>query len=287
MTARAERIAAAFRAACRDEIEAPKPGNVHVLSGGHRMTAADFLRSADAAVGPLAAPGARVGARILGAVEATFAAVGQNTNLGIVLLCAPLAMAAEVDTDDLRMALAKVLDGLDEDDAALAFRAIVRASPAGLGHDPFYDVREPATVTLKKAMAEAADRDRIARQYVSGFADVFDVGLPLLEQPQPQPADAKWATLRVFLTFLAMFPDTHIVRKYGPPAAEIVRETAAQFRKRLGVGRPSDNLIADLLFWDADLKAHSINPGTSADLTVATLFAHRLRNDLPSARNNG
>ena len=30
-----------------------------------------------------------------------------------------------------------------------------------------------------------------------------------------------------------------------------------------------------------------LNPGTSADLTVATLFAHRLTNSLPSAPNSG
>jgi triphosphoribosyl-dephospho-CoA synthase len=287
VTALAACIADAFKAACRDELEAPKPGNVHVFADGHRMTADDFLRSAEAAAGPLSTPGARVGARILGAVEATFAAVGTNTNLGIILLCAPLAAAAEADTDDLRMALAKVLDGLDQEDASLAFRAIVRAAPGGLGRTTVDDVHSPAKVTLKKAMAEAAERDRIAQQYVSSFSDVFEVGVPLLEQAQPQGTDAKWATLRVYLTFLATFPDTHIVRKYGAPVAEAVRQAAASFHERLAGGRPNDELIAELLFWDNDLKAQAINPGTSADLTVATLFAHRLRNVLPSSRNNG
>ncbi len=284
---RAERIAAAFLAACRDEIEAPKPGNVHVFADGHRMTADDFLRSAEAGAEPLSRPGARVGARILDAVEATFKAVGTNTNLGIILLCAPLAAAAEAGTVDLRMALAKVLDGLDQEDASLAFRAILRASPAGLGQIAFNDVHAPAAVTLKKAMAEAADRDRIARQYVSGFSDVFEMGLPLLQEARPQGTEAKWATLSVYLTFLATFPDTHIVRKYGAPAAEAVREAAVPFHQRLAGGRPNDEFIAELLFWDSDLKAQNINPGTSADLTVATLFAHRLRNVLPSSRNNG
>jgi triphosphoribosyl-dephospho-CoA synthase len=41
-----------------------------------------------------------------------------------------------------------------------------------------------------------------------------------------------------------------------------------------------------LLAYDRSLKERSVNPGTSADLTVATLFANRLRNILPSARNN-
>ncbi len=102
VTPRAEQVAAAFKWACLAELDAPKPGNVHVFAGGHRMTADEFVRSADAAAGPLSAPGARVGARILGAVEATFAAVGANTNLGIILLCAPLAAAADTAASDLR-----------------------------------------------------------------------------------------------------------------------------------------------------------------------------------------
>src|SRR4051794_10491606 len=106
-------IAAAFVAAGRDEIEAPQPGNVHVFADGHRMSVDDFMRSADAAAGPLTRPGARVGQRILGAVEATRAMVGTNTNLGIILLCAPLAAAAEIATTDLRAAVADVVENLD------------------------------------------------------------------------------------------------------------------------------------------------------------------------------
>src|SRR5262249_31547453 len=94
VTLPAEAIAAAFTAACHDELDARKPANVHVFAAGHRMTASDFVRSAEAAAGPLARSSARVGARILDAVEATLAAVGTNTNLGIILLCAPLAAAA-------------------------------------------------------------------------------------------------------------------------------------------------------------------------------------------------
>jgi triphosphoribosyl-dephospho-CoA synthase len=44
--------------------------------------------------------------------------------------------------------------------------------------------------------------------------------------------------------------------------------------------------VPDLLRWDAALKQRGINPGTSADLTVATLFAHRLRSILPPPRNS-
>lgn len=283
----ARQIAAAFEQACRDELAAPKPGNVHVFAGGHRMTAADFERSAAAAAGPLTAAGARVGARILEAVEATFASVGSNTNLGIVLLCAPLAAAAEPRRDDLRVSLAKTLVALDRDDAALAFRAIVRASPAGLGKSDRHDVFAPATVSLRVAMAEAADRDRIALQYVTDFADIFGLGERSLADALAVSLDLRRATSLTYLGFLAAFPDSHIQRKQGAETAEQVRREAAKLQAKTQAAHRLDDILPTLLDWDTTLKRAGVNPGTSADLTVATLFAHRLRSILPRARNSG
>ena len=280
----ADEIAAAFRAACRDELDAPKPGNVHVFADGHRMTADQFLRSANAAAGPLCAPRTPVGARILGAVEATAAAVGTNTNLGIILLCAPLAAAAERLPRDLRAEIARVLADLDLEDARLAFRAIAAAAPAGLGRVERHDVHAPPTVSLQAAMAMAADRDRIACQYATDFADVFTIGLDGLHATRPR--EPMWATVAVYLAFLSAFPDTHIVRKHGAATAEMVRGAAETFHARLRAAEDPAHLLRDLLAWDRTLKETEINPGTSADLTVATLFVCRLLNVLPSAGNN-
>jgi triphosphoribosyl-dephospho-CoA synthase len=297
-------IAAAFIAACCDELEAPKPGNVHVYAPGHRMTVPQFEVSAVAAAGPLCAPGARVGTRIRAAIAATVDAAGANTNLGIVLLCAPLAAAAESALSalakgtgpDLRDSLIRVLDSLDVADAGDAFAAIVRASPAGLGRAEQHDVFAPPQVTLKQAMAEAADRDRVARQYATGFADVFDVGIPLHVAAAARRRDRKAATLAVYLGFLSRFPDSHIQRKHGAAAAAEVRRTAQKFDAMLGNAEnsagPSDDFLsgdflAELLAWDDLLKAQGLNPGTTADLTVATLFCVRLQSVLPSARISG
>jgi triphosphoribosyl-dephospho-CoA synthase len=279
-------IAQAFIATCVDELGAPKPGNVHVLAAGPRKTVADFLASANAAAVPLTQAGARVGTRILAAVEASLAAVPRNTNLGIILLCAPLAAAAERGPRDLRAALAAELERLDVADAALAFKAIALAAPGGLGTAPCHDVRAPATVTLRQAMAEAALRDRIAQQYVSGFADVFDLGEPSLAAALAWSAEPKWATLAVYLAFLSVFPDSHVVREHGPAVGEEVRAHAGEFHRRLQQSGEPEALVPDLLAWDAALKQRGVNPGTSADLTVATLFAHRLRSILPPARNS-
>jgi triphosphoribosyl-dephospho-CoA synthase len=280
MTMRAAAIAAAFVAACRDELEAPKPGNVHVFADGHQMSVDDFVRSADAAAAPLTRPGARVGQRIFDAVAATRAAVGTNTNLGIILLCAPLAAAAEVATTNLRAAVADVLDSLDIADANLAFQAIARAAPGGLGHVERHDVHAPATVTLRQAMAAAADRDRIAHQFSTGFEDIFEPGLGGFRTAAARWLDPKWVALAVYLEFLARFPDTHIVRQYGIDAAADVRRGAIAFKRRLNGAEEPGVLLGDLLAWDRDLKARGLNPGTTADLTVATLFARRLNEHL-------
>jgi triphosphoribosyl-dephospho-CoA synthase len=286
VTARAELIAAAFKWACLAELEAPKPGNVHVFAGGHRMTPDLFIASAEAAAPPLSAEATRVGARIFGAVEATFAAVGANTNLGIILLCAPLAAAAEARTPDFRAALVNVLQSLDVEDAALAFRAIARAAPAGLGRSARHDVFERATVGLLQAMQQASDRDRIAKQYATYFADVLDVGLPAFEAAMRRYAGQQWATLATYLGFLSAFPDTHILRKFGSPTAEEVQRKASAFQRSLQATEQPTALLPELLAWDAALKADGVNPGTSADLTVATLFAYRLKCVLPSIRNS-
>jgi triphosphoribosyl-dephospho-CoA synthase len=286
VTSRTERIEAAFRWACLTELDAPKPGNVHAFADGHRMTVDEFVRSADAAAAPLSAKGARVGLRIHRAVMATFAAVGTNTNLGIILLSAPLAAAAERDSANLRNALHEVLQDLDVDDADLAFRSIVRAAPAGLGHSAQHDVFNPATVSLLQAMSEAANRDMVARQYATNFADIFDLGLPLFESVRHRRGDARWATLATFLGFLSAFPDSHIARRFGTETAHCVQGAALNFARMLQAAEQPDQVVPALLTWDAALKAKAINPGTSADLTVATLFAHRLRTILPSARNS-
>ena len=106
--------------ACRLELMALKPGNVHIHAEGHGMSVAQFLDSAAAIAPILATPGRRVGEAIRRAIEATRDVAGCNTNLGIVLLLAPLAAAAlcRDKGEPLRLRLARVLDGLSVADAA-------------------------------------------------------------------------------------------------------------------------------------------------------------------------
>ena len=129
-----DKIAAAFQAACRDELDAPKPGNVHVFADGHRMTADQFVRSAAAAAGPLtrarrarrsAHPRRRGGHRRRRSAP---------TPISASSCCAPRSRRPPSrQPSDLRGEVARVLDDLDVEDARLAFRAIATAQPGGIG----------------------------------------------------------------------------------------------------------------------------------------------------------
>jgi triphosphoribosyl-dephospho-CoA synthase len=272
-----ELVRSAYLAACRAELEALKPGNVHVFADGHGMTAADFELSACASVDAMARPRLALGSRIYHAVRRSKAATGCNTNLGIVLLCAPLAQAVFEGRDgSLRDRLRDVLARLTRRDAADVFRAIGLANPGGLGESRKYDVRRPARVTLLTAMAEARARDRIARQYVTDYADIFAFGLPRLRDARARWQDENWAAASLYLGYLGRFPDSHVQRKFGLAVARELRGRAAELDRRLLLAKKPAALKAELLRFDKELKSVGYNPGTSADLTVATLFAAAL-----------
>ena len=275
----------AYIDACRLELRALKPGNVHVASEGHGMTLAQFEASALASGAPLAAPSKPVGERIRDAVAATHAAVGCNTNLGIVLLAAPLMAAAErAGAGGLRSTLAATLAGLTIADATAAYDAIRLARPAGLGRADAQDVSTAPTIDLRRAMALAADRDRIARQYADGYDDVFAIGVRRLRGAHRAGETAEWAATCAYMDFLATFADSHIVRKLGADIAETVRGEAAALATRLGEAPRDERMIADLVAFDANLKSRGLNPGSSADLTVASLLALACEDMLAAGR---
>ncbi len=269
----------AFLRACELDVAVRKPGNVSLASPGHGMTAAQFIASAQAAATPLFAEGQRVGQRIEAAVAASWAAAGCNTNLGIVLLCAPIAAAVERFPDlALRPAIEAVLADLDRGDAAAAFRAIAFAQPGGLGDAPAQDVRRPPSVGLREAMGLAAGRDSIARQYANGFADLFEIALPQLPHVSSGPVTHA-AVQRVFLALAGHLPDSHIVRKHGEAVAQTVMSAAQRWRAQAEAGAELDAMPA-FTEWDSELKDSGINPGTTADLTVSALLLAALR-DVP------
>ena len=273
-----KQLAQAYKNACMGELQALKPGNVHAFSDGHGMTIQDFIQSADVSAAPIANAGYSVGERVFYAVEATQKAVGQNTNLGMLLLCAPILHAATNSQtgQSLWQQLQQTLNQLSVDDAAWVAKAIVLANPGGLGESTQHDVHDAPSVSLLEMMRSAQDKDRIAWQYANAFQDVVDFGVNLYADAMLKWENAAWATTALYLGFLTKYADTHVLRKHGQQVANVLVQEAKEIEASFWATSNPKLMQKSLLVWDASLKARKINPGTSADLTVATLLASNL-----------
>lgn len=278
--------AEAIRVACVAEAAAPKVGNVHPQAAFDDCDFAAFCAAAEAIAPILAAPMCGdggdsradqlpLGRRVLQAVTATRGVTSANVNLGIILLIAPLAEGGD------REGTARVLAGLTPADGADVFRAIRLANPGGVR--PLQEERstaaEPAgkqwdvtaesesPIDLVTAMRAAADRDRIARQYATDFADFFENVVPPVREELQCGEEIGEAIVRAQLRLMAAERDTLIERKCGAEIAEQARRRAA------GCCGPSwaPERRRELDRWLRS-EGNRRNPGTTADLIAATLF---------------
>ena len=260
------------------EVNSLKPGNVSCYSEGHDMIVDDFIKSAELTSPILCDQTLSVGERVLEGVRATMSEVGCNTNLGMLMLFAPLVRAAELGIASLQSNLGVVLRGLDVKDTSCIFEAIHHASPGGLGESEKYDVNKKLEIgtTIQKAMAEAKNRDLIAKQYVTGFIDIFSLGLICIEDFAVRWNSVEWAAVACYIRFMAEFPDSHIRRKYGLDVAEQIKINAAPIAKAFQGKNSPEDAAGMLMKFDEELKIKSVNPGTSADLTAASLLVYYL-----------
>lgn len=253
------------QSACAWEALADKLGNVNRRHDFADVTLVDFILSA-AAIAPVLAdvPSLGLGRSVLQAVRATRSVCATNTNLGLILLLAPLAYSIE------RAALTAWLDAAGVDEARLLVQAIREAKPGGLGRTAEQDVAEEPTLPVVPLMRLASQRDRIARQYANGFAEVFDEVVPDLRAGLGEGLNA--AICQAQLRQLARHGDSLIARKCGRAASEECRRRAA-----LAGADPSQRPALDS--W---LRAdgHRRNPGTTADLLTAGLFVLLARGEI-------
>ena len=264
----------AYQRACEIELQAFKPGNVSVYSPAHDMTVEDFILSAAVSADSVSNPAYSLGEKIYYAVKATRDAVGCNTNLGIILLAAPLMQAycQRQMGQSLRDSLQVVLANTTLQDAEWAFKAITLAAPGGLGKSEQQDVNQAPEVTLLEAMQIASPKDRIALQYTNGFKDIFDFSVLQYNRAFVLSGESSWSALSVFAELLAKFPDSHIERKFGSQYSEWIAAEMATLCEALNNAGTLDELMPMLHRLDQTFKAKRINPGTTADLTVATLL---------------
>lgn len=291
-------IARAAQAACIMEASAPKVGNVNRRHDFSDCLLEDFLLSAVAIGEPLGRVKAQgVGKTVLAAIQATHRVVPTNTNLGIVLLLAPLALAwSRLETGEKTAAGGKpselreswlremtdVLTGLTAEDTRYVYEAIRLANPGGIGQAQEYDVNleKSPEITLLEAMRLASDRDLVAREYVNRFHMVFEVGLPFLERVLNAGLPLPLATAETHLFILSQFPDTLIARKGGTSLSQEV-QVRAQMVWEKGGFRTEAGRVQTTAF-DAWLRegGHPLNPGATADITAAILFVLFLENGL-------
>jgi len=254
------------------EVTAPKPGNIHRGADFEDASYPDFIVAATL-VGPIMQRAVELplGQTVLASARATRAAVENNTNLGTVLLCAPLAKVPR--TISLAEGIGDVLANLSPQDARDVYEAIRVAAPGGLGKVEEADVADAPPEDLIAAMRMAADRDLVARQYANGYREVFGEVVPRLQRALGEGLPISEAIVLVQLQLMSEFPDSLIARKLG---AAVARESADRAARVLQLGRPGEEsydwALADFDFWLRGL-GHLRNPGTTADLIAAGLFA--------------
>lgn len=265
--------------ACLLEVSVPKPGNVHRGADFEDVTFLDFAISA-VAIGPAIESAHRtgVGPAVLAAVRETQRLVHTNTNLGTLLLLAPMAAVAR--DRPVREGIALVLNQLAAPDASAIYEAIRVAHPGGMGQVADMDIGGTAPENVLDAMRAAADHDLVAHQYTHEFATVFDEVVPNLVAHPGRDWSLADTIIQAQLRLMSRYPDSLIARKCGP---ELARESAARADRVLGSGDPGSSSYVDALgdfdFW---LRSdhHRRNPGTTADLIAAGLFVV-IRDGLP------
>ena len=265
-------LANLIHTACILEATARKPGNVHPQAAFDDLHYQDFVTAAEIVAPILAEAGTLgVGQAVFDAVEATHSQLGKNVNLGIALLIAPLA--AVPSGVSLDVGVGHVLQDLTRHDADMVYRTIQLVNPGGMGAVEAEDVSGPPSVTLLEAMRLAAERDTIARQYVDNFDLVLQAATPLLTETNDFHDRWEDAIVRLHLHMMAECPDTLIARKCGNETAQVSSRKAQDV---LDAGWPETEqgriLLAELDTWLRSDRNRR-NPGTTADLVAAALFA--------------
>ncbi len=287
------------------EVSANKPGNVNLTVGFEGTRVEHFLASAVAAApmfeeaaqrgiatreGKLKPSEVGVGERIKKCV-ADIAAwqSGGNTLLGTVLLFIPLAVAGgrtpmnrkgEFDLTKVRKNLKAVIESTTTVDAVNVYDAISIANPSGLNDAPDLSVTSADSkarlikenVTLFKVFQIAEGYDDICYEWVHNYPVTFDVAYPyLLDQLNGKRRGLTTAIVHTFLKVLAERPDTFISRKVGVNEARKVSDEASEVLKLGGVEtQKGRERIVQFDRWLRE-RGNNYNPGTTADITSATL----------------
>ena len=269
----------------------PKPGNVHRTRDYDDMVFEDFVISGIVigdtireACSDVDVENPKLGKYILEAVAETDKWIKNNTNLGIVMMTMPIAMAAAIsdDFDEIRPNVVKLMANTSVDDACDLYDAINIADAGGMGDQDEYDVASDNAKqelrennqTMYDVLKISAPWDMLAREMTSDMPAVFEIGYPVYHELKDEKS-MNDACLLTFLTILSQVPDTLISRKYGSDEA---LKISMMTRDLLNLKDESD-FTQKVKEFDDYLYENHYNPGTTADLTAASIFVSYLKSN--------
>jgi len=281
----------------------PKPGNVHRTSNFQETEYEHFLASA-VALAPHFRFASEQGKKVfkeeislsqIGTGKIIRNAIadvmtwqhGGNTLLGSTILLIPMATASALilacnisfQINKFRTTLKSVVESTTAEDAVNVYDAVTLAQPGGLGKAPRLDVTDMKSkqkileegISLFEVFKISSSWDSISSEWVSNYHIAFDVGYPFFVRVLKEAKDVNVATVHTYLKILSEVPDTLISRKAG---AEKARWVSIQAKRILEVGGlTTQKGRSSLIGFDRKLHdtAHKLNPGTTADITSATL----------------
>ncbi|MGZ7069686.1 MAG: triphosphoribosyl-dephospho-CoA synthase [Methanobacterium sp.] len=271
----------------------PKPGNVHRTQDFDDMIYEDFLISG-IVIGDLMKKAAergkkykddfslhkiRLGEIIKEAVLETDKWIGNNTNLGIIILLAPLSAAAGMSSDihELRRNTERIMKATTSKDAVNLYDAINAADAGGMGEQEELDVADTEArgkiikedISMFKVLEMSAKWDLLSKELTTGMPITFETGFPTFKEIKATYGLNK-ATVQTFLTILAQYPDTLISRKYGIDTARIISADADSILQNGGILNSQGELL--IRQFDTQLLKNKFNPGTTADITAASIM---------------
>ena len=269
----------------------PKPGNVHRTRDYSDMVFEDFIISGIVigdtireACTDVDVENPKLGKYILQAVAETDKWIKNNTNLGIVMMITPIAVAAAISDsfDDIRENVKVVMGNTSVDDACDLYDAINIADAGGMGDQDEYDVASDNAKqelrdnnqTMYDVLKISAPWDMLAREMTSDMPAVFEIGYPTYHE-LTQEKSKNEACVLTFLTILSQVPDTLISRKYGSDEA---LKVSMMVRDLLNL-RDEPDFAEKLKEFDDFLFKNKLNPGTTADLTAASIFVSYLKSN--------
>lgn len=274
-------------ASCLEVSGFPKPGNVHRTRDYDDMVFEDFLISG-VVIGDTIRELAEntdennlskteLGKYILEAVLETDKWIANNTNLGIVMLMIPISASAAISNNfnELRENIVKLMENTTVEDAINLYKAINIADAGGMGEQDEYDVaNENAANELRKnnqtmydVLEISAPWDRLASELTTNLPVCFDIGYKEYSKLNKKTTLNNSAVL-TFLKILSKVPDTLISRKYGDKKAQEVSDMAHDLLSY----KDSDNFMEKIKEFDDYLFENKLNPGTTADLTAASIM---------------